>query len=105
VFTLHGIDQRDRVVLQRNLRRAQLLPSSKAPAHRDRPGGMWRRHHWGRELTALGHSVRLLPPQYVKPFVKRGKNDRNDAGAICETGARPGIHPVPIKTVEQQAQG
>jgi transposase len=106
VFTLHGIDQRDRVILQRNLRRAQFLPFfEKLPPTEivlEACGGA---HHWARELTALGHSVRLLPPQYVKPFVKRGKNDRNDAGAICETGARPGIHPVPIKTVEQQAQG
>jgi transposase len=106
VFTLHGIDQQDRVILQRNPRRGQLLPFFRnVPPTEivlEARGGA---HHWARELTALGHAVRLLPPQYVKPFVKRGKNDRNDAGAICETGARPGIHPMPIKTVEQQAQG
>ena len=50
-------------------------------------------------------TVRLIPPQYVKPFVKRGKNDRNDAEAICEAAGRPGMHFVPAKSVEQQAQG
>jgi len=106
VFTLHGIDNQDRVILQRNLRRAQFLPFfKKLPPIEivlEACGGA---HHWARELTALAHSVRLLPAQYVKPFVKRGKNDRNDAAAICEAGARPGIHPVPVKTVAQQAQG
>jgi transposase len=62
-------------------------------------------HHWARELTALGHGVRLIPPQYVKPYVKRGKNDRNDAEAICEAAGRPGMHFVPLKSVTQQAQG
>ena len=58
----------------------------------------------GRELRALGHDIRLIPPQYVKPFVKRAKNDRNDAEAICEAGARPGMRFVPVKSTEQQAQ-
>jgi transposase len=61
-------------------------------------------HHWGRELRALGHDVRLIPPQYVKPFVKRAKNDRNDAEAICEGGARPGMRFVPVQSAEQPAQ-
>ena len=61
-------------------------------------------HHWARKLSALGHEVRLIPPQYVKPYVKRGKNDRNDAEAICEAGGRPGMRFVPVKTVDQQAQ-
>jgi transposase len=59
---------------------------------------------WGREVTALGHEVHLIPPQYVKPYVKRGKNDRNDAEAICEAGGRPGMHFVPVKSVSRQAQ-
>jgi hypothetical protein len=54
-------------------------------------------HHWARELTALDHAVRLIPPQYVKPYVKRSKNDRNDAEAICEAAGRPGMHFVPVK--------
>jgi transposase len=62
-------------------------------------------NHWARELTALGHTPRLVPPQYVKPYVKRGKNDRNDAEAICEAAGRPGMHFVPVKSVTQQAQG
>jgi transposase len=62
-------------------------------------------HYWARELTALGHEVCLIPPQYVKPYVKRGRNDRNDAEAICEAAGRPGMHFVPVKSVTQQAQG
>jgi transposase len=62
-------------------------------------------YHWARELIALGHDVRLIPPQYVKPFVKRGKNDRNDAAAICEAGGRPDMRFVPVKSIERQAQG
>ena len=62
-------------------------------------------HYWARELTALGHTVHPTPPQYVKPYVKRGKNDRNDAEAICEAAGRPGMHFVPVKSVTQQAQG
>ena len=60
-------------------------------------------HHWGRLLSRLGHRVKLIPPQYVKPFVKRSKNDRNDAEAIGEAASRPTMRTVPIKTVEQQA--
>jgi transposase len=60
-------------------------------------------HHWGRALSAVGHQVRLIPPQYVKPFVKRSKNDRNDAEAIGVAAAQPSISSVPIKSVEQQA--
>ena len=59
-------------------------------------------HHWARELSALGHEVRLIPPQYVKPSVKRAKNDRNDAEAICEAAGRPGMRFVPGKTATQQ---
>ena len=80
VFTLHGIDQQDRPVLRINLRRAQMIPFfKKLPPNEivmEACGGV---HHRARELTALGHDVRLIPPQYVKPYVKRGKNDRNDA--------------------------
>ena len=61
-------------------------------------------HYWARELITLGHKVRLIPPQYVKPYVKRGKNDRNDVEAICEAAGRPGMQFVPVKSVTQQAQ-
>ena len=60
-------------------------------------------HHWSRELQALGHCVRLMPPSYVKAYLKRSKNDANDAAAICEAVVRPSIRFVPIKTEEQQA--
>jgi transposase len=56
-------------------------------------------HHWARERATLAHTVRLIPPQYVKPYVKRSKNDRNDAEAICEAAGRPGLHVVPVKSV------
>jgi transposase len=106
VFTLHGIDQQERPVLRTNLRRAQMIPFfKKLPPiviALEACGGS---HYWARELTALGHTVRLIPPQYVKPYVKRGKNDRNDAEAICEAAGRPGMHFVPVKSVTQQAQG
>ena len=106
VFTLHGIDQQDRPVLRINLRRAQMIAFFKqlAPTEiaMEACGGA---HYWARELTALDHEVRLIPPQYVKPYVKRGKNDRNDAEAICEAAGRPGMHFVPVKSVTQQAQG
>ena len=60
-------------------------------------------HFWGRELTRLGHEVRLIAPQLAKPYVKRGKNDAADAEALCEAASRPTMRFVPIKSVEQQA--
>ena len=106
VFTLHGIDQQERPVLRINLRRAQLLPFfAKLPPTEIAMEACGGTHHWARELIALGHKVRLIPPQYVKPYVKRSKNDRNDAEAICEAAGRPGMHFVPVKSITQQAQG
>ena len=106
VFTLHGIDQQDRPVLRINLRRAQMIPFfRKLPPTEIAMEACGGAHYWARELIALGHTVRLIPPQYVKPYVKRGKNDRNDAEAICEAAGRPGMHFVPVKSVMQQAQG
>jgi transposase len=60
-------------------------------------------HHWGRVLGAMGHRVKLIPPRYVQPFVKRSKNDRNDAEAICEAASRPAMRTVPVKTSDEQA--
>ena len=106
VFTLHCIDHTDKPVLRLNLRRAQMIPFFKK--HQPTEIAMEAcatSHHWARKLTALGHDVRLIPPQYVKPFVKRSKNDRNDAEAICEAAGRPGMRFVLAKSAEQQAQG
>jgi len=104
VFTLHGVDEQDRPVLRRELRRSQVEPFfGKFEATEvvlEACGGA---HHWARRLMALGHTVRLIPPQYVKPFVKRAKNDRNDAEAISEAASRPIMPAVPVKSAEQQA--
>jgi transposase len=105
VFTLHAVDQQDRPVLRINLRRAQMIPFfTKLPPTEIAMEACGSSHHWARKLIALGHKVRLIPPQYVKPYVKRGKNDRNDAEAICEAAGRPGMHSVPVKSMTQQAQ-
>jgi transposase len=104
VFTLHGVDEQERPVLRRELRRGQVeaffskLPGTEVVL--EACGGS---HHWARVLGALGHHVRLIPPQYVKPFVKRAKNDRNDAEAISEAASRPTMRSAAVKTVEQQA--
>jgi transposase len=106
VFTLHCVDETGRQVLQTNLRRAQMATFfKKLPPTEIALEACGSSHHWGRELTGLGHDVRLIPPQYVKPFVKRAKNDRNDAEAICEAAGRPGMRFVPVKSAAQQAQG
>jgi transposase len=106
VFTLHCVDDTGRTVLRTNLRRAQMVPFfRKLPPTEIAMEACGSSHHWARELSALGHTVRLIPPQYVKPFVKRAKNDRNDAEAICEAAGRPGMRFVPAKSAEQQSQG
>jgi transposase len=105
VFTVHCVDDAGCAVLQTNLRRAQMVPFfKKLPPTEIALEACGSSHHWARELGALGHAVRLIPPQYVKPFVKRAKNDRNDAAAICEAAGRPGMHFVPVKSAAQQAQ-
>jgi len=106
VFTLHAIDQADRPLLRVNLRRAQMLPFfKKRPRTEVALEACGSAHHWARKLIALGHDVRLIPPQYVKPYVKRAKNDRNDAEAICEAAGRPGMRFVLAKSEAQQADG
>jgi len=105
LFTLHCVDAAGKPLLRINLRRSQLLGFFKRHAPTvvamEACGGS---HHWARKLMALGHEVRLIPPQYVKPYLKRGKNDRNDAEAICEAAGRPGMRFVPVKSEEQQAE-
>jgi transposase len=104
VFQMHGTDDTGRAVLRKQLKRAQMLPffAKLAPSMvgLEACGSA---HHWARKLEALGHTVRLIPPQYVKPFVKRNKNDAADAAAICEAVTRPDMPTVPIKNAEQQA--
>jgi transposase len=106
VFTLHGVDGQERPVLRRNLRRAEMETffAKLAPTEvvLEACGGA---HHWGRLLRRLGHQVRLIPAQYVKPFVRRAKNDRADAEAISEAASRPSLPSVAVKSAEQQASG
>jgi transposase len=106
VFTLHCVDEQERPVLRRELKRAQVEAffgkQDATEVVLEACGGS---HHWGRLLGRLGHRVRLIPPQYVKPFVKRAKNDRNDAEAISEAASRPSMRSVVVKTVDQQADG
>ena len=103
VFTLHGVDPADRPVLRRNLSRSQMESFfAKQPATEVVLEACGSSHHWGRTLAALGHQVRLIPPQYVKPFVKRGKNDRNDADAISEAAGRPDMPFVPVKSADSR---
>ena len=104
VFQVHAISSTGEVVVRRALRRAQVLPffSKLAPCLVGIEA-CGTSHHWARELARLGHEVRLMPPAYVKPYVKRGKTDAGDAEAICEAVRRPTMRFVPIKSVEQQA--
>src|ERR1022692_5054150 len=104
VFQVHGIDATVKVVVRKQLRRGQVMTFFEALA----PCliGMEAcatAHHWARELSELGHEVRLMPAQYVKAYVKRNKNDAADAEAICEAVVRPTMRFVPVKTAEQQA--
>ncbi len=104
VFQVHGADDKGRAVIKKQLKRAQVLPyfANLTPCRigMEASGSA---HYWARKLQALGHNVQLIPPQYVKPFVKRNKNDAADAEAICEAMMWPNMPAVPIKNAEQQA--
>lgn len=103
VFQVHGVDAAGEVVVRRKLRRSQLLAFfAKLPACLVGMEACASSHYWARELTGLGHEVKLMPAQYVKPYVKRGKNDAADAEAICEAVTRPTMRFVAIKSPEQQ---
>jgi transposase len=104
VFVLHGVDEAERPVLRRKLRRRQVLPFfAKLPPTRIGMEACGGSQYWARELRRLGHEVVLLPPQLVKPYVSRNKNDAADAEAICEAMSRPRMRFVPVKTAAQQA--
>jgi transposase len=103
VFQIHGVDGEGKVVVARKLRRKEVLAffAKLAPClvGMEACGSA---HYWGREITKLGHTVKLMPPKYVKAYVKRGKTDAGDAAAICEAVTRPSMTFVPVKGVEQQ---
>ncbi len=104
VFQVHGVDEAGEVIVGKSLRRRQVLPFFE----RLDPcligiEACGTSHYWARELSALGHRVKLMPPAYVTPYVKRGKTDAGDAEAICEAVTRPTMRFVAIKSVDQQA--
>lgn len=104
IFQVHAVDAGGAVVVRKALRRSQVLPFfTKLPPCLVGIEACGTSHHWARALTKLGHEVRLMPPAYVKPYVKRGKTDANDAEAICEAVTRPTMRFVPMKSLEQQA--
>ena len=105
-FQLHGARADGSVAVRKKLSRAKLLvfvaAQPSCTVAMEACGGA---HHWGRKIGSLGHAVRLVPPIYVKAYVKRQKNDASDAEAICEASSRPTMRFVAVKTEEQQARG
>ena len=100
---MHGVDVAGAVVIRKRVSRAKVLEYfGELPPCLVGIEACPSAHHWGRALQALGHKVRLIPPSYVKAYLKRSKNDANDAAAICEAVTRPSMRFVPIKTKEQQ---
>jgi len=104
IFQLHGVNGAEEPVLRKKLRRKEMvkffeeLPPAKVAIE-----ACGSSHHWARLPQSLGHEVMLIPPQFVKPYVKRNKNDAADAEALCEAVGRPTMRFVPVKTAEQQA--
>src|SRR5215831_9320649 len=104
VFQVHGVDANGQVVIRRQLKRRYILAFfQKVPPCLVGIEACASSHHWSRELQALGHTVRLMPPAYVKPYVKRHKNDATDAEATCEAVTRANMRFVATKTPEQQS--
>jgi Transposase len=106
VFQVHGVDSCGEVVICKRVRRSKLLEFFSALPHcligiEACPSAHY--WNWSRELQALGHTVKLMPPSYVKAYLKRSKNDANDAAAICEAATRPSMRFVPIKSEQQQS--
>ena len=103
VFQVHGVDEHGKAVLRKTLKRAQVLAFfANVPTCLIGMEACAGAHYWARELAQLGHTVKLIAPQFVKPYVKGNKNDANDAEAICEAVGRPNMRFVPVKSVEQQ---
>jgi len=104
VFQVHGVDAAGQVLIRRQLKRRYVLAFfQKLPSCLVGIEACASSHYWSRELQALGHSVRMMPPAYVKPYVKRQKNDMADAEAICEAVTRSNMRFVPTKTPDQQS--
>src|SRR6201981_1768965 len=104
VFQVHGVDVDGTVVIRKRVSRAKVLELfSTLPSCLVGIEACPSAHHWSRELRALGHTVRLMPPSYVKAYLKRSKNDANDAAAICEAVTRPSMRFVPTKSEQQQS--
>ena len=104
VFQVHGVDSAGKVVITRQLRRKQVTEFfSKIPPCLVGMEACGTAHHWARVVSKLGHTVRLMPPSYVKGYVKRSKNDAADAAAICEAVTRPSMRFVAVKSTDQQA--
>src|SRR4051795_3145813 len=104
VFQVHAADAQGRAVLKRKLTRGKVLEFfATLPACLVGLEACGAAHYWARELTRLGHEVRLMPPQYVRPYVKTNKHDAADAEACCEAVQRPGMRFVPVKEESQQS--
>jgi transposase len=103
-FQVHGLESEGGKAMSRKLKRSKMLEFySQIEPCRVGMEACGSAHYWGRELIAMGHEVVLIPPAYIKPYVKRGKNDAVDAAAICEAMSRPGMRFVPVKSADQQA--
>jgi transposase len=104
VFQLHGVNAAEEPVLRKKLRRKEMVAFfEKAPPMVIAVEACGGSHHWARLLQSFGHEVKVIPPQFVKPYVKRGKNDAADAEALCEAMSRPTMRFVPVKTTDRQA--
>jgi len=104
VFQVHGVDAEGTVVIRKRIGRAKVLAFfARLPSCLVGIEACPSAHYWSRKLQALGHAVKLMPPSYVKAYLKRGKNDANDAAAICEAVTRPSMRFVPTKSEQQQS--